>query len=281
MNKSKGSKKREESAEKLSKQIPRYKTIALAEVSGFPSDNFEQAKKAFRDKADFIYINKVVIYNALKKTSQELADKVYLTKMPVLVLSNLDAFELARIATENKAYAKLKEGEKAPEDIILPSGPTPFPPGPMLSQFSSIGVKTKNEGGKISIIADTTVVKKGDAVSDKIATILSSMEIRPKELMLSINYALNDKILFSKEILYKEPGEYLNELAIAFKSSLSLSVTRGILNRYSIKPLIKKIYIGVRFLSVDRNIVSKSTIKDILAKAAVQAGALTKVTGGK
>ncbi len=281
MNKSKGSIKKTKEAEKLSKALAKYKTIALVEMSSFPSDNFEQVRKVFRNSADFVYINKVVIYNALKTVKPSLAEKVNDVLMPVLMLSNLEPFEIARMASENKAYAKLKGGEPAPDDIVLPAGPTPFPPGPMLSQFSSIGVKTKNEGGKISIIADTTVVKKGAAVTEKIASILSSMEIKPKEIMLSVVYALNDNIIFGKTILYKNKEEYTSMIKLAFNNSLSLSVERGILNRYSVKNVIKKIYIGVRFLSIDKNIVSKSTIKDILAKATVQAGALTNITGGK
>ena len=182
---------------------------------------------------------------------------------------------------DNKAYTKLKAGEAAPEDIVLPSGPTPFPPGPMLSQFSSIGVKTKNEGGKIAIVADTVVVRKGEAVQEKTASILSSMEIKPKELMLSVRYALNGGLVFPASLLYRSRDEYAEAVRQTFSRSLALSVGRGILNRYSVKSVIKKIYIGVRFLSVDRNIVSKSTIKDILVKAAVQANALTKISGGK
>jgi large subunit ribosomal protein L10 len=281
MNKSTGSVKRSKAAQELSKKISKYKTIAVVELSGFPSDNFEQVRKVFRNKADFVYTNKVVIYNALKTGNPALAEKLNGVRMPVLLLSNLEPFEIARMAIENKAYSKIKGGELAPEDIVLPSGPTPFPPGPMLSQFSSIGVKTKNEGGKISIIADTTIVKKGEPVNEKIASILSSMEIKPKEIMLSVSYALNDKIIFERKVLYVTPEEYVRRVAKAFSDSLTVSVEAGILNKYSIKNIIKKIYIGARFLSIDKNIISKSTIKDILAKASVQAGALTNILGGK
>ncbi len=281
MNKSKGSVKKTRAAEDLSKKLGEYKTLALVEVSGFPSSNFEKIKKVLRGEANFVYTNKVIIYNALKDVNSPLADKVENIRLPVLLVSNLNPFDIVRKAVGNKAYAKIKAGETANEDITLHSGPTPFPPGPMLSQFSSIGVKTKNEGGKISITSDTIVVKKGEVVNEKVASILSSMDIKPKELVLSVLYAFNDKLVFGRETLYKDPAEYILDIKNAFSKSLSLSIGAGILNKYSVKPIIKKIYIGVRFLSVDRNIVSKSTIKDILAKASVQAGAVDKIIGGK
>lgn len=280
MNKSRGSKIKQKESENLSKTISKYKTIALVDMETFPSSSFEEIKKVFRGSVEFVYTKKVIIYNALKSANKELAETLMSIRMPALALSNEDPFDIANIVMENKTYCRIKAGDTAPDDIVLPAGPTPFQPGPMLSQFSSIGVKTKNEGGKISIISDTTVVKRGEKVPEKIATILSSMDITPKELLLSITIASNGGIMFGRSVLYKSRGEYISEISAAFQRSLSLSISRSILNKYSIKPVIKKIYIGVKFLSVNRNIVSKATIKDIIAKATMQKIALAKLTGG-
>lgn len=281
MKKSRGSLQKEKMAAELNEKIKKYKTIGIVEIAGYPSESFERIKKVFRGKADFVYANKVVIFNALNKAGYKLAEKVNEVKMPVLLLSNEDPFDIASEAMKNSTFTKLKAGEVSENEIILPSGPTPFPPGPMLSQFSSIGVKTKNEGGKISIISDTTVVKKGEKVNEKIAGILSSMDIRPKELILSIAYAYDGKTIFKKELMYTKKETYINEVSKIFNAALKISVNSGIINKYSIKPLIKKIYIGVRFLSVNRNIVSSSNARDILAKAINEANALNKVIGGK
>ncbi len=281
MKKSRGSLQKEKMAAELNKKIKEYKTIGIIEIAGYPSESFERIKKVFRKKAEFVYANKVVIFNALNQAGYKLAEKVKEVKMPVLLLSNEDPFDIAREAMENSTFTKLKAGEISENEIILPSGPTPFPPGPMLSQFSSIGVKTKNEGGKISIIADTTVVKKGEKVSEKIAGILSSMDIRPKELVLSIAYAYDGKTVFSRDLMYTKKETYINDISRIFNAALKISVNNGIINKYSIKPIIKKIYIGVRFLSVNRNIVSSSNARDILAKAINGADALNKVIGGK
>ena len=281
MKKSKGSLQKEKMATELNKKIKQYKTLGVIEIAGYPSESFERIKKVFRKKAEFVYANKVVIFNALNQAGYKLAEKVKEVKMPVLMLSNEDPFDIAREAMENRTFTKLKAGEISENEIILPSGPTPFPPGPMLSQFSSIGVKTKNEGGKISIIADTTVVKKGKKVNEKIASILSSMDIRPKELVLSIAYAYDGKTIFNKELMYTKKETYINDISRIFNAALKISVDNSIINKYSIKPIIKKIYIGVRFLSVNRNIVSSSNARDILAKAMNEANALNKVIGGK
>ena len=281
MKKSRGSLQKEKMAEELNKKIKGYKTIGIVEIAGYPSESFERIKKVFRGKADFVYANKVVIFNAINKAGIKLSEKVEEVKMPVLLLSNEDPFELAKEAMENTTFTKLKSGEISQRDIVLPSGPTPFPPGPMLSQFSSIGVKTKNESGKISIVSDTTIVKKGEKVNEKIASILSSMDIRPKELVLSMAYAYDGKYIFGKDLLYTKKETYVNDISKIFNAALKISTDKGIINKYSIKPMIKKIYIGVRFLSVNRNIVSSSNARDILAKVINGADALNKVIGGK
>ena len=278
---SKGSILKKKEAEELAGKIKKRKTVCIIEISSFPSNNFEQIRKLLRGKAEFIYTNKIVIYNALKPLYGELAKKVLEVSMPILMLTDLSPFDVAITALQNKAYSKIKAGETANEDIVLPSGPTPFPPGPMLSQFSSIGVKTKNEGGKISIVSDTTVVKKGERVNEKVASILSSMDIRPKEIVLSIPYASVDNVIFQRNVLYKSKEEYLTEIAGIFKSAVSISFSAGIINKFTVNELVKKVYIGVRFLSLSRNIVSASTISDIIAKASLNVGALSNKIGGK
>ncbi|MCL4399330.1 50S ribosomal protein L10 [Candidatus Parvarchaeota archaeon] len=278
---SKGSILKKKEAEELAGKIKKRKTVCIIEISSFPSNNFEQIRKILRGKAEFIYTNKIVIYNALKPLYGELAKKVLEVSMPILMLTDLSPFDVAITALQNKAYSKIKAGETANEDIVLPSGPTPFPPGPMLSQFSSIGVKTKNEGGKISIVSDTTVVKKGERVNEKVASILSSMDIRPKEIVLSIPYASVDNVIFQRNVLYKSKEEYLTEIAGIFKSAVSISFSAGIINKFTVNELVKKVYIGVRFLSLSRNIVSASTISDIIAKASLNVGALSNKIGGK
>ena len=226
MKKSRGSLQKEKMAEELNKRIKKYKTLGIVEIAGYPSESFERIKKIFREKADFVYANKVVIFNALNKAGYKIAENVEEVKMPVLLLSNEDPFELAREAMENTTFTKLKSGEISNMDIILPSGPTPFPPGPMLSQFSSIGVKTKTEGGKISIVSDTTIIKKGEKVNEKIAGILSSMDIRPKELILSMTYAYDGKYIFAKELLYTKKETYINDISKIFNAALKISVDK-------------------------------------------------------
>jgi large subunit ribosomal protein L10 len=272
-----GSMKKEKKVKEILEVTHKYKTLILVELNGFPSSNFERLKKALRSKASIIFTNKIVVYNALKQINENLSEKAKKAKIPVLILSNLDPFELMEVFFENRDYKKAKTGETAKENISLPSGPTPFPPGPMLSQFSSIGVKTKTEGGKISIISDTVVVKKGEKISEKVAAILASMDIKPDELILDVESASSGGVIFDRSILYTRKEDYIRRVSEIFAEALTLSVNRGIINKFSITPLIKKIYIGVKFLSVDRGIVSKSTINDILARASLENAALAKL----
>ncbi|MBE5729675.1 50S ribosomal protein L10 [Candidatus Parvarchaeota archaeon] len=272
-----GSIKKEKKVKDILEVTHKYKTLILVELNGFPSSNFEKLKKALRSKASIIFTNKIVVYNALKQINENLSEKAKKAKIPVLILSNLDPFELMEVFFENRDYKKAKTGETAKENISLPSGPTPFPPGPMLSQFSSIGVKTKTEGGKISIISDTVVVKKGEKISEKVAAILASMDIKPDELILDVESASSGGVIFDRSILYTRKEDYIRRVSEIFAEALTLSVNREIINKFSIVPLIKKIYIGVKFLSVDRGIVSKSTINDILARASLENAALAKL----
>ena len=47
--------------------------------------------------------------------------------------------------------APAKEGQLAPFDIVVPKGPTPFGPGPIIGELQKIGLPAAIEAGKIGI----------------------------------------------------------------------------------------------------------------------------------
>ena len=104
MNKSKGSAAKAKQVQSLSSTLKKYKTIAVIELSGFPSKNFEEMRKVFRGKADFVYKNKVVVIRTLESIDKNLMEKASGVKIPVLMLSQLSPFEIARISIENTPF---------------------------------------------------------------------------------------------------------------------------------------------------------------------------------
>jgi large subunit ribosomal protein L10 len=94
---------------------------------------------------------------------------------------------------DNKASVKAKADQIANEDLIVEAGPTDIPAGPMISEFAEAGIKVKVENGKLSIIKDTVVTKKGEKIKANVAGILSKLDIIPFKIGLNPLAAYDSK----------------------------------------------------------------------------------------
>ncbi|MGB9707861.1 MAG: 50S ribosomal protein L10 [Candidatus Pacearchaeota archaeon] len=160
-------------------------TVIIASIINISSLQFQKLKQSLKGKA----IIKVVKKNlALKALEQAKAKKQGIEQLKqtigngsnfALLFSELDAFELAAILSENKRPSKIKPGQIAPQDIILEAGPTDLPAGPAISDLSKVKIKAGIEGGKIVIKERAVLTKQGEKVSEDVASVLAKLEIMP------------------------------------------------------------------------------------------------------
>ena len=104
------------SVEDLVSRMKDSKTILIASIKGLPGGQFGALKKKFRGKADLKVAKKNLIYRAIDETGkgalQELKKQVNADF--VLFFSDLDAFTLSGMLSDNQTPAKAKTGDKAP-----------------------------------------------------------------------------------------------------------------------------------------------------------------------
>ena len=86
----------------------------------------------------------------------------YFEGMPAFIFTNENPFKLSKLLQKSKTRAPARAGQTAPEDIVITKGPTPFAPGPIISELSGVGLKVGVENGKVAVKEDTVIVKKGD-----------------------------------------------------------------------------------------------------------------------
>src|SRR3989338_2085586 len=106
--------------------------------------------------------------------------------MPALLLKKENPFSLYKILKKSKSSASAKAGQIAPRDIIVPAGPTPFTPGPVISEFAALGIKAGVEGGKVAVKQDTTACKEGKPINAPLASMLARLGIEPMEIGLNL-----------------------------------------------------------------------------------------------
>lgn len=161
--------------------INNSKTVLIASIKNIPGSQFQEIGKKLRGTAIVKVPKKNLVkraFNESKKVKiKELVDQ--LKDSFALLFSDLDSYELAGVLLKNRTAAKAKTGQIAPEDIEVPAGPTDLVPGPAISELGALGIQIKIQGGKIEIREPKVIAKKGTAISQGAAEIMSKLDIKP------------------------------------------------------------------------------------------------------
>jgi len=264
--------------------------IGIANILNLPTRQFQIIRKNLKREG---IGTKVVKKSLLRMAIEELKDrKPELEKLSdfvkkgrkisiaLIYAKDYNPFKLYKMIEESKSSAPAKPGIEAPNDIEIPEGPTPFPPGPMIGELSRIGLKVKVEGGKIHILQGKVVVRKGEIISEKVAEILNKLGIEPLEVKLNVLGILHGKIFYSSDVLKIDEKEYKNNIINCYLNAIKLSMKIGYATKENIKIMIRMSVDTAKRLSVKVGFIDKENIKDILKEAIRVARSLeTKVKG--
>lgn len=271
--------------DEIASKMKDSKTIGIVDIKGLPAKEFHTLRSKLRNSMHIEVVKKTILKFAIEKIKdnleniKDLEEKV--GEMPALVLSQFDPFKLSKIFLENRTPAFAKAGQIAPEDIIVKAGPTPFAPGPMLSDLKSKGLKVKVEAGKIVIQDDSTVVKKGEVISDDVAGLLTKLGMKPMEVGLEFVSAWNEGKVFGSDVLIFDVKEMISRLESAASKAFNLSVGLPYPTKENISLLISKVFNEAKALAKERNIFVDVLAGDMLAKAQAQAKGLNTYVAEK
>jgi large subunit ribosomal protein L10 len=184
-----------------------------------------------------------------------------------LMFTNINAFKLNLILNENKVFLPAKGGDIATKDITIPAGNTGITPGPVLSEFKESNVPTKIEQGSIWVSRDTVVAKRGSVVSQKLASLMSKLNIKPIEAGISIHAAIAESLFLNESDLKIDLKEYRNELQNSFLSAVWVSIQAEYITAETVKPLISRAQYSATALATESGYLSTDTASFVLTTA--------------
>ena len=247
--------------DELVKKMKNSKTVLIASTKGLPSGQFQEIKKKLRGKAEIMVAKKSLVLRAIGKVEkgalQNLKEQVGADI--ALFFSNLDAFELSGLLADNQSPTKAKAGDIAPEDITVEPGPTDLMPGPAISELGAVGLKVSVENGKLAIRQQTTIVKAGGVINDKIASVMGKLNITPMRvgfLPLAAYDGKTEKVYVGIKIDKKGTLEALKE---AISKSVGFAVNIKYVNSETIKFFIAKA--GREGIALEKLVSSKADVK--------------------
>ncbi len=262
----------------LTELAKKYNVIALLDMEGMPANTLQEMREKLRKHAKIVMtkkrLMKIVFNNVESEKNNIVKLEEHFRGMPALLFTEENPFKIASILKKSRTPAHAKAGQIAPKDIVVKAGPTSFPPGPIISELGSIGLKTGVEGGKVAIKEDKVVVKQGEVIPPKVAEVLTRLDIKPVELGLTMTAAYENGIIYTQDVLEVDEQYYIDLLKEAAFESFAVALHNGIITEETVKPLLDKAAREAFLLAVHENILNEDTAKFVLAKAEGQASSV-------
>jgi large subunit ribosomal protein L10 len=260
--------------------MAKYPIVAVLNLENLPARQLQKMKTKLRKEVEIKMAKKPVIKQAFKESDKPniaLLEK-YLSGMPALLLTKENPFKLYKIIKKSKSAAAIKPGQQTPKDIMIPAGPTPFAPGPIIGELGMLKIKAGIEGGKVVIKQDAHVAQKGDTVNAQLSSLLMRLGIEPMEIGLDLVAVYEKGEILTKDVLDIDESAYIAKIQTAATESMNLAVDIAYASKDTILLLIQKSFRDSRALAVERDILADAVIDQILMKADAQANALKELT---
>ena len=264
-------------------EIPKkYKVIAIVKINKVRASQILPLRKAFKGEVEFVCVKDKVAQKALEKLNiagiKGISEE--LTGQCIFLFTNMSPFKLNVLLSKNKIMMAARGGDIASVDIVVPAKNTGIAPGPMLTEFKEAGIPTKIDQGTIWIQKDTTPVKKGEAINEKLAALLGKLDIKPVEAGISLYTALEEGLKYSAEEMVVDVAKIRNAFTQFHQEAISLSIEAAYVTAENINRILSKAAQSARSVSVESGFMTDETKEQILQKAHSQAKSVsTKAKG--
>ena len=256
--------------EEIKQLISQYKVIGVASLQKVRGAQLQELKKKLRGNVYMRVIKNTLMKRAIMESKEKPGlEKLveHLTGANIFLFTNLNPFKLSILLEKSKVKTTAKAGDIAAFDVIVPAGNTGQPPGPIISQLNSVGLPTRIEAGSVWITKDTLVVEKGEVISQRLASVLSKLGIKPVEAGLSMKVAYDEGLIITEEQLRIDLEAFKRDLETAHKDAFLLSFNIAYPTAENIELLLLDAHKKAYNLSLNAGIPTKETIKDLLRKA--------------
>ena len=257
--------------------LKEYKSIGIASLQKVRASQLQELKKSMAGK---VYLR--VLKNTLMKLAIEELNKADLKKLEeylegsnVYLFTDLNPFKLALLLERGKVKTTAKAGDIAAMDVIVPAGNTGQPPGPFISQLNAVGLPTRIESGSVWVSKDTLVVRKGEEINERLAGVLSKLNIKAVELGISMRVVFDEGVVILGDQLKIDVDATRKSLEQRNQEAFALAMGIGYPSRDTIEPLLQQAHQKAVALAVAAAVPTKETIGELLRNANAQMTSLS------
>ena len=246
-----------------------YKSVGIASLRKVRASQLQELKKSMKGQVYLRVLKNTLIKIAIEEMNQAELKKLeeYLDGSNVFLFTDLNPFKLVLLLERGKVKTTAKSGDIAAIDVVIPTGNTGQPPGPVISQLNAVGLPTRIESGSVWVSKDTLVVRKGEVINERLAGVLSKLGVKAVELGISMRAVFDNGMMITGDKLVVDVNATRRSVEASNQEAFALALEIGYTSKDTIKPLLQRAHQKAVALSVSAAIPTKETIADIIRKA--------------
>jgi large subunit ribosomal protein LP0 len=264
--------KKQEYFTKLIKLLDEYPKIFIVGVDNVGSNQLHKTRIALRGKAVVLMGKNTMIRKAIRghiENSPALEQLLPHIKGNIgFVFARDDLPSIKKVLLANKISAPAKAGAIAPNDVIVPAGPTGLEPT-HTGFFQALNIQTKINKGAIEIINNVPLIKTGQKVGNSEAALLLKLDIKPFQYGLVIKAVYDSGTLYDPAVLDLTDDEILARFNSGVRNVACVSLATGIPTVASLPHSLKRGYANILSiaLATDVSIPQTENLKKASAAA--------------
>jgi len=266
-------KKKAQMYQQLQELPKKYNVIALVRMEKVRASQLLPLRKKLQGEVEIFSVKDKVARLALEKAGVTGVEK-FIDKLEgqcLFMFTNMSPFKLNVLLGKNKVMLFARGGDVASMDVVIPPKNTGIAPGPMLTDFKENSIPTKIDQGTIWIMKETVPVKKGEPISEKLAGLLTKLDIKAIEAGIVLNTALEEGLVYQEEEMIIDVDKFRNDLVQAHQQAVSLSIEAAYITADNIEQILAKAAQSARSVSTEAGYMTEDTKEQILQKGHGQA----------
>jgi large subunit ribosomal protein L10 len=268
----------------LKEQMLSSPMTALVGLRGVPASALQRMRRELRDRGHPI---RVAPNSALRHALEEASGErpalkpllEHLQDQTALLTTEGNPFALYQELFRTRSPTPARGGEIAPQDIVVPAGPTSFKPGPIVGELQHAGFPAAIEKGRVVLKKEVTIVHAGRPIPREVAGMLTRLDIFPLEVGLELRAVVEGPTFYPREVLAVDLDAQRAEFQAAHRRALGLALEIAYVTPLTVPLLITRAHRRALAVAVAAGYPTPETVGPLLARALSEALAVQRIGG--
>jgi len=209
-----------------------YSKLFIVEIDNVGSKQLQDTRATLRGKAEVLMGKNTMMRKVLREYVEENPESPVEQLIECcrgnigFVFTNGDLGDIRAVLAGNTRPAPAKVGSIAPNDVIVPKGPTGCDPG-QTGFFQTLQIATKITRGQIEMVNDTHLIVTGSKVTASQAALLQKLDICPFSYGIGLKMVYDNGSLFDAKVLEITDDILAGQFCEALGILASISLAAG------------------------------------------------------